>query len=180
MNYCSNCSAPVTLQVPSGDDRPRYVCNACGQVHYQNPKMVVGCIPQWDGKILMCCRDIEPRRGYWTLPAGYLETGETVMDGAARETLEETGATVENLSAYLHFDIVHIGQIYMIFRADVVRPTFHPTEESSRVQLFDEQEIPWDMIAFPVMEKTLRYFFEDRDKGEFPFRIRQISRRMGT
>ncbi len=178
MNYCSNCSAPVMLQVPDGDDRPRYVCNNCGQIHYQNPKVVVGCIPLWQGRILLCRRDIEPRRGYWTLPAGYLENGETAMAGAARETLEETGAVVSDLEAYLHFDIVHIGQIYMMFRAQLECANFHPTEESSQVVLFYEDEIPWDEIAFPVIEKTLHYFYRDCARGAFPFRIRQIEKKM--
>ncbi len=178
MNYCSNCSAPVMLQIPNGDDRPRYVCGNCGQIHYQNPKVVVGCIPLWQDKILLCRRDIEPRRGYWTLPAGYLENGETVKQGAARETLEETGAVVTDLAAYLQFDIVHISQIYMMFLAQVERPTFHPTEESSQVLLFSEQQIPWDEIAFPVIEKTLHYFYKDCSQGSFPFRIRRIDKRM--
>ncbi|MEN8754006.1 MAG: NUDIX hydrolase, partial [Desulfobacterales bacterium] len=97
MNFCSHCGAPVTLRIPEGDDRSRYSCVACGAIHYQNPKMVVGCVPQWQGKILLCRRAIEPRYGWWTLPAGYLENGETVTEGARRETLEEAGAALHEL-----------------------------------------------------------------------------------
>ncbi|MBT8342523.1 MAG: NUDIX hydrolase [Desulfatitalea sp.] len=178
MNYCSHCGAPVALQVPSGDDRPRHVCESCGMIHYRNPIIVVGCIPQWEQRILLCRRNIEPQRGLWTLPAGYLETGETTMEGAARETHEETGACVTDLSAYLHFDIVHIHQIYMMFRARLSRPEWNPTEESSEVVLIDESRIPWNDIAFPVIKETLKFFFDDRRKGSFPFRLRRIHRRM--
>lgn len=124
MNFCSQCGRPVALTIPSDDDRPRHVCPACGVIHYQNPKLVVGCIPEWKGRILMCRRDIEPRRGYWTLPAGFLENGETAADGARRETLEETGSRVADLTPYLMVDIVHIHQIYLMFRSRLVAPDF--------------------------------------------------------
>ena len=177
MNFCSNCGAPVTLRIPEGDDRERYGCDACGRIHYENPKMVVGCIPEWEEKIMLCRRDIEPQKGLWTLPAGYLEKGETVKEGAIRETLEESGATVTDLHTYLMLDIVYIGQIYLMFIARMEAPRFHPTHESSEVALFSEDEIPWDAIAFRAIEKTLRCYFSDRAKGEFPFRNRQIRRK---
>ncbi|MCD6586223.1 MAG: NUDIX hydrolase [Desulfobacteraceae bacterium] len=174
MKYCSNCGKPVELLIPKDDDRPRYVCHACKIVHYQNPKLVVGCIPEWKNKILLCRRDIEPKKGKWTLPAGYLENGETVEDGAMRETFEETGAVVENLSPYLLFDITHINQLYLMFHSRLVKPDFHVTPESSELRLFDEKEIPWGEIGFKVIEKTLKQYFKDRNTGTFPFRIQQI------
>jgi ADP-ribose pyrophosphatase YjhB (NUDIX family) len=174
MNYCSHCGAAVRLQMPPGDDRPRHVCRACGTVHYRNPVMVVGCIPQWEDKILLCRRNIEPRKGKWTLPAGYLEIGETVMEGARRETLEECGAAVIALDPYMLFDIVYVNQVYLMFRARLQTPDYKATAESSEVVLMREEEIPWGEIAFRVMEKTLMRFFEDRLNGDYPFRISQI------
>ena len=178
MNYCSNCAAPVEHLVPEGDDRPRYVCHACGLIHYQNPRLVVGCIPVWEDKILLCLRDIQPRRGKWTLPAGYLENGESVKEGARRESLEETGAKLDQLKPYLLFDIPHINQLYLMFRARMESPTFHRTKESAQVRLFDSREIPWDAIAFPVIEKTLQIYLENRPGGKFPFQIHPILTKM--
>ncbi len=174
MRFCSNCGKPVELIIPEDDDRPRYVCHSCEIVHYQNPKLVVGCIPEWDDRILLCRRDIEPRKGKWTLPAGYLENGETVEDGARRETFEETRAVVENLSPYLMFDIAHINQLYLMFHSRLINPEFQVTPESSELKLFHENEIPWEEIAFKVIEKTLKQYFIDRTTGAFPFRIQQI------
>ena len=174
MKYCSQCSGKLVLTVPADDDRQRHVCPACGAIHYQNPKLVVGCIPIWEDRLLMCRRDIEPRKGFWTLPAGFLENGETMAEGARRETFEESGAEVVDLAPYLMVDIPHISQIYMLFRAQLKRPEFHPTRESSEVRLVAEAEIPWDEIAFKVVEKTLRHFLQDRIKGSFDFRMDRI------
>lgn len=174
MNFCSQCGGPLVLEVPADDDRPRHVCPACGIIHYQNPKLVVGCIPVWNDRILMCRRDIEPRKGYWTLPAGFLENGETVTDGARRETLEETGAIVSDITPYLMVDIIHIHQIYLMFRSRLLAPDFHPTRESAEVKLMDEDEIPWGDIAFRVIDKTLRYYFQDRLSGRYAFRNDRI------
>ena len=174
MKFCSQCGGRLAFTIPPGDDRPRFVCPACGTIHYQNPKLVVGCIPVWEDRILLCRRNIEPRRGYWTLPAGFLEIGETAADGARRETLEETGATVVELSPYLMVDIVHIHQIYLMFRSHLTAPDFHPTRESAEVRLMREQEIPWDQIAFKVIEETLRHFFRDRPTGRYVFRTSRI------
>ena len=178
MNFCPHCGARVTLQVPHGDDRLRHMCAACGRIHYENPKVVVGCIPEWEDKILLCRRDIEPRKGKWTLPAGYLENGETVTQGACRETLEEAGAVVTELQPYLLFDILYVNQIYLMFRARMQNPDFKITAESAEVVLMRREEIPWDAIAFMAIESTLRHYFADRDTGHFPFRIRQITKRL--
>lgn len=176
MNYCSQCGEPVALIVPADDDRPRHVCPSCGSIYYHNPKLVVGCIPEWDGRILMCRRDIEPRRGYWTLPAGFLENGETAADGARRETFEETGAQVVDVEPYLMVDIVHIHQIYMMYRSRLAATDFHPTRESSEVKLLEEADIPWDEIAFKVIEKTLTHYLQDRSTGRFTFRTDRIDK----
>jgi ADP-ribose pyrophosphatase YjhB (NUDIX family) len=177
MKFCSQCGGPVVFTVPADDDRPRHVCPVCGVIHYQNPKLVVGCIPVWEDRILMCRRDIEPRRGYWTLPAGFLENGETTAEGARRETLEETGSQVVELTPYLMVDIVHINQIYLMFRSRLVAPDFHPTRESSEVKLMKATEIPWDNIAFKVVEKTLRCYLKDRPSVRFAFRTDKIETR---
>lgn len=174
MQYCSDCGAKLEHLIPPDDDRPRYVCPSCKRVHYQNPLMVVGCIPEWKDQILMCRRDIEPKKGKWTLPAGYLENGETVEAAARRETREETGADVESLTPYLMFDIPSINQIYFMFRGHLKTTAFHPTRESSEVVLVKESDIPWNDIAFRVIEEALRSYFKDRSAGGFRFRIDQI------
>jgi ADP-ribose pyrophosphatase YjhB (NUDIX family) len=180
MNFCGHCGAGLMRKIPMHDDQLRHVCSACGLVHYQNPKLVVGCIPLWKDRILLCKRDIEPRRGYWTLPAGYLENGETMAQGAARETREESGAQVADLVPYRLYDIVHVRQIYLIFLAKLQAPTFHPTKESSEVKLVSEGQIPWDEIAFPVIHETLEDYCHDSPAGRFPFRNAQIRTRLGS
>lgn len=176
MKFCSQCGGPVRLAIPADDDRPRHICTVCGTIHYQNPKLVVGTIPIWNDRILICRRNIDPRKGYWTLPAGYLENGESTADGARRETLEETGSRVSRLIPFLMVDIVYINQIYLMFRANLQAPDFHPTAESTEVMLVRESEIPWADIAFPVIEKTLRHYFRDRAAGRFEFRTDTIDR----
>ena len=176
MNYCSNCGNRVKLGTPAGDDRPRYLCESCGTIHYENPKVVVGCIPEMDGKILLCRRSIEPRCGKWTLPAGYLENGETVAEGAQREALEEIGAPVEILAPYALFNICYVNQIYLMFRARLANGSFKAGNECSEVRLFAERDIPWDQIAFTVIEETLRQYFHDRPAGLFPFHMGNIQK----
>lgn len=174
MKFCSNCGSPLSFATPPGDDRGRFLCPACGTIHYQNPRVVVGCIPEVDGRILLCRRAIDPCYGKWTLPAGYLENGETVSACAERETREETGARVDELSPYRMFNICHINQIYFMFRARVVNLGNGPGKESLEVKLCTEAEIPWEQIAFRVISETLRMYFRDRRTGSFPFDIGDI------
>ena len=174
MNFCSNCGDAVKFCTPAGDDRPRYLCESCGTIHYENPKIVVGCIPEKDRKILLCRRAIEPRSGKWTLPAGYLENGETVAQGAQRETFEETGANIQILAPYALFNICYVNQIYLMFRARLIDETIKAGSESTEVRLFLEEDIPWDQIAFTVIEKSLRLYFKDRTTGSYPFHIGDI------
>ncbi|NEX20163.1 NUDIX hydrolase [Thiorhodococcus mannitoliphagus] len=165
MKYCSDCGAPVGLRIPQGDNRERHVCDLCGTIHYQNPKVVVGCIPEWEDKILLCRRAIQPRHGLWTLPAGFMERGETTREGAARETLEEANARVEIGALYSLFNLPHIDQVYMLFRARLLDLDFSPGEESLEVRLFAESEIPWDVLAFQTIRETLDLYFKDRRRG---------------
>jgi ADP-ribose pyrophosphatase YjhB (NUDIX family) len=143
-------------------------------IHYQNPKMVVGCIPEAEDKILLCRRAIEPCYGKWTLPAGFLENGETVADGAKRETLEEAHARVAILAPYALYNICYVNQIYLMFRARLQDHNFHAGSESLEVKLFDENEIPWDKIAFRVIHATLLRYFGDRRTGRFSFYVDDI------
>jgi ADP-ribose pyrophosphatase YjhB (NUDIX family) len=176
MRYCSQCGAEVRVLVPAGDNRPRHVCPRCGTVHYQNPKIVVGCIPEWEDKVLLCRRAIEPRYGLWTLPAGFMERGETTSAGAARETLEEANARVAVGMLYSLFNLPHIDQVYMLFRGRLLDLDFHPGAESLEVALFAESEIPWDTLAFPVVKETLGLYFGDRAAGRLGLRVGDIVR----
>lgn len=167
MNFCSNCGAPVDLKVPPGDNLPRHICDQCGTIHYQNPKVVVGALATWEDKVLMCKRAIEPRYGKWTLPAGFMENNETCGAGAIRETLEEAGARIELGPMFTFIDIPHISQIHILYLAQLVDVDFDPGEESLEVVLMREDEIPWHDIAFRSIEYTLRAFFECRRRGQF-------------
>ena len=179
MKYCSACGADhIELRIPDGDNLPRFVCVACGAIHYQNPKVVVGCLPEWEDQVLLCRRAIEPRQGLWTLPAGFLENGETVIAGAARETLEEAKARVAVGELYTMISLPHISQIYVMFRARLIDLDFGPGPESLEVQLFREDEIPWEDIAFRTIARTLRNFFLDRKLGAFPTRVSTLERRV--
>jgi ADP-ribose pyrophosphatase YjhB (NUDIX family) len=175
MNYCSHCgSARLVLKVPAGDCLPRYVCEDCHTIYYQNPKIVTGCIPEWEDKILLCKRAIEPRYGLWTLPAGFMENKETLEQAAKRETWEEAQANVNQLSLYAVFSLSHISQVYILFRANLCDLTFAPGHESLEVQLFTQDEIPWENLAFPVIHRTLTYYFKDRAKGEFSLHLEPV------
>lgn len=161
MNFCSLCGNPVNLLVPKGDNRERHVCGHCDTIHYQNPRIIAGCIPTFDDKVLLCRRAIEPRLGLWTLPAGFMENGETTLQGALRECEEEANARIDNPILSGVFDIPHINQVYMFYRGIMSDTDFSPGVESLEVALFHEHEIPWDELAFPVIELALHHHFED-------------------
>lgn len=167
LNFCSACGHAITLCTPPGDNRVRACCDGCGEVHYVNPKMVVGTVPVWGEQVLLCRRAIEPRHGYWTLPAGFLEAGESAAAGATRETDEEAGARIVLGPLFAMFDVVHVAQIHLFYRAELLDIDFAPGEESLEVQLFDEADIPWGDLAFRTVATTLRCFFADRRAGRF-------------
>ncbi len=175
MKFCSNCgSSNVRFEVPPGDNRPRHVCADCNTIHYINPRIVTGTLPVWDDQVLLCLRAIHPRKGYWTLPAGFLENGETIAAGAARETEEEANARVSDLQLYTVFSLPHISQAYMFFRARLSDLDFSSGTESLDVRLFREHEIPWDELAFPVIRESLEFYFEDRQSDDYPVRSREL------
>lgn len=178
MKFCSYCgSASLAQRIPEGDTLLRYVCGNCGAVHYQNPKTVVGCLPEWQGRILLCKRAIEPRYGLWTLPAGFLENGETLEAGALRETVEEAHARVEIGALYTVISLPDINQIYMMFRAQLRDLEFGAGSESLEVRLFAEDVIPWGDIAFRTIARTLRNYFLDRKLGAFPLHVSALHKR---
>jgi ADP-ribose pyrophosphatase YjhB (NUDIX family) len=166
MKFCGKCAAPVTRRTPPGDDRPRDVCDSCGAIFYENPKIVAGCIPVRDEKILLCRRSIEPRAGFWTLPAGFMENGETTQEAAARETLEEACARVEIGALFAYLNIPRLSQVYVIFLAELLSD-FAAGAESLEAGLFQEDEIPWPEIAFPSIQVALELYLEDRRRGVF-------------
>ncbi len=165
MNFCPNCAAPIERRIPDGDHLPRFVCTACGSIHYRNPKIVTGCVPELEGRILICRRAIEPRRGYWTLPAGFMEVGESLQEAAARECQEEALARVEiaDLCAIVH--VLHAEQVHVMFRARLAEPKYGVGAESLEVRLCEERELPWRDLAFRSVEFTLKRYFEDRAAG---------------
>ena len=165
MKYCSQCGAEIVVRIPDDDNRERHVCSGCDTIHYQNPKIVAGCIPAWEDKVLLCRRAIEPRHGYWTLPAGFMELGETSLEAAVRETLEEANARVDIQDLYMVINLPHVDQVYMMFRSRLLDTEFHPGAESQEVGLFTQEEIPWDTLAFATIRETLRYYYEDIREG---------------
>lgn len=174
MKFCTLCGTKVVLQIPEGDDRERHVCPNCDHIHYINPRVIVGCVPVYEGRILLCKRAIEPRKNYWTLPAGFMENGETTLQGAARETWEEAAATVSNLDLYRVFDVPHISQVYMFYRCEVNDGKYGVGPESLESGLYEEADIPWDQIAFPVVTETLKAYFADAPGGNFPVQVHNI------
>ncbi len=176
MKFCSECGAPVELRFQQDDSRERHICTVCATVHYQNPKLIVGAIPEWkDGRILLCRRAIEPRIGMWTLPAGFMENGETTPEGAARETMEEANALVEVGDLYSMYNLPYINQVYLLFRARLLNLDFSPGVESLEVALFAEHEIPWDDLAFRAVRMTLENYFSDRQSGAYLFRMGDLA-----
>ncbi|MEX2132199.1 MAG: NUDIX hydrolase [Pseudohongiellaceae bacterium] len=173
MKFCQHCSGPISQRIPPGDDKLRHCCDRCDAIFYQNPKNIVGTVPVYGNQVLLCRRAIEPRHGKWTLPAGFLENGETCLAGAIRETLEEAGArvNVSQQSLYTLFNLPYINQVYMFFRADLTDLEFNPGLESLEVRLFSEADIPWREIAFPVVRSTLENYFSDLPSRLFPVRM---------
>ena len=168
MKYCSSCGHAVTYRIPPGDQRERAVCEQCGAIHYQNPRIVAGCVVEHAGQILLCRRAIEPRRGYWTNPAGFMELGETLQAAAARETREEALAEATIGSMLSVIDVLHTGQVHIFFRATLAEPRFGSGTESLEVRLFDEADIPWDDMAFRSSIFSLQRYLEDRRAGREP------------
>ena len=176
VKFCPECGAPVEFRLPPDDNRPRHICTLCTTIHYLNPKLVIGSIPEWeDGRILLCRRAIEPRLGLWTLPAGFMENGETTTEAAIRETLEEANAQVELGDLYSLVNLPYINQVHLLFRARLLDLNFSPGAESLDVELFEEQDIPWDQIAFRPVSMTLRHYFSDRISNNFQFRIGDLA-----
>ena len=165
MKFCSDCAGPLVEHTPDGDDRPRRWCPACQKAHYQNPLVVVGCLVERDDEVLLCRRAIEPAHGKWTVPAGFLELGETLAAGAARETREEAGAQVEVVAPHSHLDLTHIGQHYAMFRARLTAPDVAPGVESLECAWVRRQDIPWSDLAFPAVHFALQLLYQDRDDG---------------
>ena len=174
MNFCSMCGAAVIIQIPALDDRERYVCCSCDTIHYQNPKVIVGCIPVWGEHVLLCKRAIEPGSGYWTLPAGFMELGETLTEAARRETLEEAQARVEIQNLYVVINLPQVNQVYMMFRSRLQDLEYRAGSESTDVRLFTEEEIPWDNLAFSTIRYTLELYFQDRSRGQYPLHLGDI------
>jgi ADP-ribose pyrophosphatase YjhB (NUDIX family) len=168
IRHCKACGTAVQYRLPDdGDTRERAVCPSCHVIHYENPLNVVGTVPFIDDRVLLCLRNIEPRKGKWTLPAGFMELGETVAEGAQRETAEEAGADIELLDLFTLMNVVRVGQVHFFFRARLLSERFDPGHETQEVRLFREDEIPWDEIAFRTVRDTLRCFFADRARGQF-------------
>ena len=180
MKFCSVCGNLVRVGVPQGDNRPRHICDHCGTVHYHNPKVVAGCIAHWGDKVLMCRRAIEPRLGLWTVPAGFMENGETTYEAAMRETLEEANARVAVDDLFVTVNLPHISQVYMLFRARLLDLEFSPGAESLDVELLGEHEIPWAEMAFPTVSEALKLYFADRAQGAFRVRMLDIVREDGV
>ena len=167
MKFCSNCGNQVTQQIPDGDNRLRFVCNHCNTIHYQNPLVIVGVIPEYKQQILLCKRAIEPQKGRWTLPAGFLENDESTLEGALRECYEEANANVVDPELYALYDIPYINQVYVFYRAKLANKEFSPSSESTEVALFSEQDIPWDQLAFPVVRAALKRYLSDCKHNQF-------------
>ena len=175
MKFCSHCGQTVTERIPAGDSRPRHICDHCQHIHYQNPRIVAGCLVTEQRYVLLCRRAIEPRHGFWTLPAGFMENGETTEQAALRETWEEARARVADQQLYMLFNLPHINQVYMFFRGQLAAPDFAPGDESLEVRLFSETEIPWDQLAFPTIGRTLKQYYLDYAQQQFPVRMADIT-----
>jgi ADP-ribose pyrophosphatase YjhB (NUDIX family) len=177
MKFCSDCGSPVSRRIPAGDLLSRFVCDTCQTIHYQNPKIVVGCLPESGDQLLLCRRAIDPRIGFWTFPAGFMEQGESAEQAAARETMEEAQADVEIASLYAVFSLPHISQVYMIFRGTMRGADYGAGSESLEAKLFHPDSIPWDSLAFPVIAEALRRYVDDKSRGMFDVHVGIVSPR---
>lgn len=167
INYCTQCGSKTIKIIPVGDQKLRHVCSECETIHYQNPKIITGCLIEHENKVLLCRRAIEPQSGKWTLPAGFMENNESCSQGAIRETQEEANANITDLQLYSVYDIPHISQVYMIYRAQLVDTGFSPGTESLDVKLFNKEDIPWTELAFSVIRQTLISYFNDKESGVY-------------
>ncbi|HEY5322465.1 MAG TPA: NUDIX hydrolase [Caldimonas sp.] len=165
IKHCRACGGEVRYETPADDNRDRATCTVCTTIHYENPLNVVGTLPVWQDKVLLCRRNIEPRKGLWTLPAGFMELGETTIEGALRETIEEAGARVEMQELFTLIDVVRVGQVHLFYRARLLDTDFAPGPETIEADLFTEAEIPWGELAFRTTKLTLERYFEDRRAG---------------
>lgn len=177
MKFCSECGKTVVHRIPEGDNLPRFICEHCDIVHYQNPKLVVGCLPVWKEQVLLCKRAIEPSHGLWTLPAGFMENQESLEEAALRESREEANANLEIEGIYSVISLPHINQIYVLYRAKLLDLDFYAGPESLDVQLFNEEDIPWDKLAFRTIANTLEHYFEDKKRNDFSIHTGVISKR---
>jgi ADP-ribose pyrophosphatase YjhB (NUDIX family) len=174
IHYCKACGSPTEYRIPADDNRERAVCTACGTVHYENPVNVVGTLPVWEDRVLLCRRNIEPRYGLWTLPAGFMEMGESTEAGALRETDEEAGARIELEGLFTLLNVVRIGQVHFFYRARLLHTDFNPGPETIEARLFREDEVPWEQLAFRTVRETLHRYFEDRRRGRFEVHFADI------
>ena len=167
IKHCKACGGEAPYSIPADDNRERAICKVCGTIHYENPLNVVGTVPVWNDKVLLCRRNIEPRYGLWTLPAGFMELGETTEQGALRETVEEAGAKIELEGLFTVLNVVRVGQLHLYYRARLLDTTFDPGPETIEARLFREDEIAWDELAFRTVRRTLECWFADRRAGRF-------------
>lgn len=176
IRFCSFCGSALALRIPPGDDRARHVCSGCSHIHYQNPRVIVCALPCFEDRVLLCKRAIEPQHGLWTLPGGFMENGESTLDAAIRETMEEAGARIRIGELYSLFNVIHIDQVHLFFLATLLDLDFQPGDESLEVGLFRAAEVPWDAIAFPAVASTLKQYFLDLPSGRFPLRLADVIR----
>lgn len=169
IQFCTHCGSRVSYIVPPGDSLPRHVCPDCGHIHYENPRLVVGCVAEWEDRILLCRRAIEPQYGFWTLPAGFMENGETTAEAATRETEEEAGAKVVVDAPFAMVSIAHINQVHLFYRGRLNSPDYAAGEESLEVRLFHPDELPWPDLAFRSVTYCLQRYLEQRTSKQFSF-----------
>ena len=175
IRHCKTCGGQAAYRIPAGDNRERAICSICGTIHYENPLNVVGTLPIWGDQVLLCRRNIEPRYGLWTLPAGFMELGETTSEGAVRETIEEAGARIELQGLYTFLNVVRINQVHLYYRARLLDTHFDPGPETIEARLFEQSEVPWDELAFRSVRATLEFYFEDRKEGQFEVHCADIA-----